>query len=452
MLKELGILALAVAVSGPAAAQPRPEQAPLSLAACLREALAANPELRAAAARAAASEAAAAAAAAGRVPRFDLTAGYLYSDRAQRLVQPAFPGEVIRYDHDIAEASLAASMPLWAGGGLTARIRAEGFAAAAARATVKTTRQDLALGVAATYLAAVGQRAAIAAVEASLAALDGQLAVARALEDVGRIAPLDRLKVEVRAAEVRQTLSRARRDRDLVRHHLASLLGRSRDRAIPEVEDTFPPIPLAADHESLLSQALAARPEVEAARHAVERARARLAAAGAERWPEVDAYARYTARSVVPSAGGGLPAGRVGVASGGVNLRLPLWVGGGVAARVAQAQAQVVEAEESLRAVELRVTEEVRRELAAFAEAGERQEVTSGALQHARDAFAIEQANYELGRSTINDVLDAQAAMIQAELAVIQANHDRALAAVAVARATGHDIATLVGVGKEDRR
>lgn len=449
VLARVVLIELVVATA--AAAAPAAADAPLSLQECVREALAANPDLGAATARAEAADAAAAAVAAGRRPRLDVTAGYLYSERAQRLTQPSFQGEVLRYDNDIADATVEARLPLYTGGILTARVRAAERAAAAARMAAVTTRQDLTLNVIASYLAAVVQRMAVAAVQGSLDALEAQLSVARTLEELGRIAPLDRLKVEVRAAEVRQTLSRARRDRELILHHLATLLGRGPGRALPEVSEAPPPIPLDTSPDAFVAEALAARPEVAAARHEVDQAREQLAIVTGERRPAIDAYARYTARSVVPADGGDLP-DHVKFGSGGVTFRLPLWTGGELAARIAEARARVTEADERLRAVELRVTEEVRRELAGHAEALEREGVARGALQQARDAFAIERANYELGRSFINDVLDAQAALLDAELAHARASYDLALASVAVARAAGRDVAALFETsGKEGR-
>jgi outer membrane protein TolC len=128
MVVTLGLIVATVAAVAPAGAN-----ATLSLEECVREALAANPDLGAATARADAADAAAAAVAAGRRPRLDLAAGYLYSERAQRLAQPSFPGELLRYDNDIAEAALELRAPLYAGGSLLAGVRAADLAAAASR-------------------------------------------------------------------------------------------------------------------------------------------------------------------------------------------------------------------------------------------------------------------------------------------------------------------------------
>jgi outer membrane protein len=409
------------------------------LADCIREALDANPDLSAMAARAAASNAAALAAAAGRRPQLGLAAGYFYSERAQRLAQPSYPGEDVRYVNGLGEAAVEIAMPLYSGGGLRARTKAANLDAAARREMVTGTRQDLVLSVAATYLAAVRSRAAIEAVEGSLDALEGQLDVARTLEEVGRIPPLDRLKVEVRAAAVRQLLSRARRDRELVMGHLATLVGRDADNGLSEVGAAPSPLPVTEDASALLRMALELRPEVRAARFDVDRARQELALARAEGLPAVDVYARYVARAAVPYEDDSM-SGQEHYGTTGLTFTQPLWTGGELGARRAERRALVIAAEAGARGAELRVAEEVRVGMAAFVEARERIGVAREALEQAREAFAVERDNYELGRSTVNDVLDAQGALLDAELARAEAEHDVALASAALARATGQDL------------
>ena len=84
-------------------------------------------------------------------------------------------------------------------------------------------------------------------------------------------------------------------------------------------------------------------------------------------------------------------------------------------------------------------------------EAIERHEVAGRAQEQARQAFEIEKASYELGRGAVNDVLDSQAALLEAELAVALAAHDLTLAGVARARAAGEDLVKALS-GQETSR
>ncbi|MCK7541317.1 MAG: TolC family protein [Marinilabiliales bacterium] len=74
-------------------------RSPMTLADCVKEALANNPGLRADAARTSAFGHAADAARAARLPRIDLSSDYSYSDRPQRHVQPSYQGE----DHPLRQ-------------------------------------------------------------------------------------------------------------------------------------------------------------------------------------------------------------------------------------------------------------------------------------------------------------------------------------------------------------
>jgi len=442
------LAALALACLTAAAVEKDPAARPMTLSECIQEALVNNPGLSADAAGTSAMGHAAEAARAARFPRLDLTSDYSYSDRPQRLMQPSYQGEVLRYDYDIAQAVAEVRVPLFSGGRLVARQRAAELAAAASRFDLFSSRQDLILNVTAAYLAAAEQKAVVDAIEASLNALREQQSVAGAMKDVGRIAPLDLLKVEVRAAAVEQRRSKAERDRDLISLHLAVLLGRDLREPLPLVAGipTLPPLEI-SDTENLLDEAAARRSELNALRQEVARRQAELAQVNAERWPSLEAFGRWTARSVVLPPSAPMPAHQ-DFFMGGLALKVPLWTSGELGARRRQAQALIKEAQERQRAGLLQVTEQVRREAAALAEAADRERVADKAAQQAREAFEIERANYELGRGTVNDVLDAQAALLDAELALAQARQDVAYTTVALAWAAGRDLEKVLIVRK----
>jgi len=442
---------LALACLTAAAVEKDQAARPMTLPGCIQEALANNPGLGADAARTSATGHAADAARAARFPRLDLASDYSYSDRPQRLAQPSYQGEVLRYDNDIAQAVAEVRVPLFSGGRLVARQRAAELAAAVSRFNLFSSRQDLILNVTAAYLAATEQQTVIDAIDASLNALREQRNVAGVMKDVGRIAPLDLLKVEVRAAAVEQRRSKAERDRDLISLHLAVLLGRDLREPLPLVVGipTLPPLEI-SDTENLLDEAAARRPELDALRQDVARRQAELAQVNAERWPSLEAFGRWTARSVVSTASVPIPAYQ-DFFMGGLTLKVPLWTSGELGARRRQAQALFKEAQERQRAGLLQVTEQVRREAAAQAEAADRERVALKAAEQAREAFEIERANYELGRAAVNDVLDAQAALLDAELALAQARHDVAYTTVALAWAAGRDLEKALAAGKGDR-
>jgi len=438
----VGLSATALLLAGLAFAAEgaAPQEKPLTLDECIREALIHNPQLNAAAARSQALDHAADAVRASRWPRIDLSLDYSYADRPQRLMQPSFQGEVLLYDSDIAQAMAEVRVPLFAGGRLVARQRAAELAAAAGRCHLQGSRQDLVLNVTAAYLAASQQQSVIDSMDASLQALrEGQKVMATMLE-VGRSAPLELLKVEVRVAAIEQRLSKAIRDRELIALHLGVLLGRDGPSVLPRVAG-LPALPLPEKGEvaAWVDQAANARAEVKAAQKDTARRQSELDLVRGERWPSLDAFARWTGRSTVPAQNVGIPSAQDFLAAG-LTVRLPLWTGGELTARERQARALLKEAQARERAEILSVREQAQREAAALAEASGRAMVGEKAVAQAREAFAIERSNFELGRAAVNDILDAQAALLDAELALAQARHDEAYAAIALAWAAGSDL------------
>jgi len=262
--------------------------------------------------------------------------------------------------------------------------------------------------------------------------------------ELGRSSPLDKLKVDVRVAALAQQRSKAEMDRELIALHLAILLGRSSHEPFPRVPDKFdlswfPQM----DSLSAAAKALTARSEIMALQKETARRKAELAQIRGERWPNVNAYGRWTGRSGLTLENSEELSDRdfLGL---GLAVNLPLWTGGEIKARERRAKALLNEARAREQALRLQVLEQVKRETAAFLEAVERAEVGRKGVAQAREAFSIEKANFELGRAAVNDVLDAQAELLNAELALVRALHDKAFAAVNLAWATGEDLEKLV--------
>jgi len=444
--------ALALVCLTAAAVEKEPAVRMMTLAECIQEALARNPGLSAETARTSAADYAAEVARAGRFPRIDLSSDYSYSDRPQRLMQPSYQGELLRYENDIAQAVAEVRVPLFSGGRLVARQRAAELAAAASRFNLFGSRQDLILNVTAAYLAATEQQAIIDAIDGSLKALIEKQKVAGTMKDVGRIAPLDLLKVDVRVAAVEQRRSKSGRDRDLISLHLAVLLGRDLGESLPSVAGLPAlPQPETSGMDQMVSEAAARRPELNALLQEIARRQAELTQVSAERWPSLEAFGRWTARSAVFPTDTTISSFQ-DFFLGGLTLKVPLWTSGELGARRRQAQALLKEARERRRAGLLQVAEQVRREVAAQAEAVDREHVAGKAAEQAREAFGIEQANYDLGRASVNDVLDAQAALLEAEMALAQARHDVALATISLVWASGRDLEQWLLPGKREEQ
>ncbi|NCB40634.1 MAG: TolC family protein, partial [Erysipelotrichia bacterium] len=93
-----------------------------------------------------------------------------------------------------------------------------------------------------------------------------------------------------------------------------------------------------------------------------------------------------------------------------------------------------------LRESELRVNEQVRIATSAIESAGARLVRSQKGLALAEEAYRIELLNYEHGKGTVNDLLDAQAALFTARSLLIRDQNDLVAARLAVTLALGQPI------------
>jgi len=112
------------------------------------------------------------------------------------------------------------------------------------------------------------------------------------------------------------------------------------------------------------------------------------------------------------------------VAYVGLGLKLPLFQGGGISARVRRAKAEWLVLKQRLRQLKLRVRVEVRSAAFSITAARERVQATQTAVDQAVESLRIEQNQYRAGRGSITNVLDAQAALLGVETHHIAALSD----------------------------
>jgi outer membrane protein TolC len=116
---------------------------------------------------------------------------------------------------------------------------------------------------------------------------------------------------------------------------------------------------------------------------------------------------------VGPATGSGNKLDDVG--SVGLGVEIPIFEGGRVDAKVLEQRANLAAAQERLRRLELQVRLEVETALLNVRSSQERIGAIRKAVEQAGESLRIEQQKYELGKSAIVDVLDAQAALLESQ-------------------------------------
>ncbi len=404
---------------------------PLSRTEAVALALAHNPDLAASTWEAAAIEARREQAAAERLPRLGLAGAYTHHLDEQRLLPVRQPGDPAVLSRDIVAGDLVLSLPLMTGGCLSNRVAASALLADAARHRVERTQAALVASVTSLFFDILAQEQVVESLVFARHTMEEHLRRVDALIAAQKAAAVDRLRSEVRLADVDQKLVRERARLAAQREAFAGLLGTRLDGESVTLEGPLrAPDPAELPDPSVaLDQALARRADYAAARCALESRARSLDAARADHWPNLLLQGSYGGRWAVgdwTGAGEELDdTGRIGLA-----LELPLFEGGRIAARVREQRAFLAADQEQLRSLERRIRLEVTTALLNVGAARQRVAALAKAIEQAHESLRIEQQKYELGKGAVLDVLDAQAALLES-----QTNYYGVLAELHAARA-----------------
>jgi outer membrane protein TolC len=397
----------------------------VDLRGAIERALAANPDLKAGGHDVQAARARRDAAFGERLPALRNLTMLTESRRDQRLFPPASPGQAAVISHHLFGSDLLVSIPIFTGGRLAANQRAAELGETSVRQGVARTRDELVFNVRRLFFGILAQREFLVALAASDASLVEEARRISALVAERKAADVDRQRVEVRLASLRQSRMVGQSTLTSLGLELARLMDTD-PRTVVEAEGDLGSFVRFPDEQPgvLVERALAQRPDVLAARTGLDVLARQGDAARAGHWPSLSIQGSYGLRwGIAPTE---QPAGAVPVADLGqvaLVMDLPLFLGGRVTAATREQAARFAAARERLRSLEARIRVEVESAFLDMLSARERLDVSSVAIHQAQAAFDTESDKHTEGKSTISDVLQAQADLVEA-----QANRIRALA------------------------
>lgn len=317
------------------------------------------------------------------------------------------------------DQNLMLMVPLSTGGRLRARTEAAQGQAQAAVLSDQATRLSVVRDVTLAYHTALLRQALVAVAQAREDAEDEQVRVTQAKVDTGRLAPVDLRREQAEQADARQAVLAAQNDASLALVDLKTVLGM--DQASPlTLTDTLDSLAaqtvrLPASLDEARRQA-AARPEIAAAQHQVEAARAGVRDAREAYSPQVYGVAMGDAMT---EAGGG----RLGY-SVGLTASLPLADGGQRRADVDAAKARLARAEADAESVRQGVAREVSAAWLTQQTAHAQVDAAQMGVAAAHEAFDLATLRYNAGKSVTAERLDALAALTRAQGTLAQAKAD----------------------------
>ena len=357
--------------------------------------------------------------AAARQPTISVQGGYTRTNHVEEFLIRQ-PGQIVTsvlYPDvpDNYRARLDLQWPIYTGGRTDALERAARAEREATKEDLAAARADLRLEITRAFWALVTAREAEEVLARAVGSLDAHVRDLQSRLDQGLIPPNDLLSTEAQRSRQQMFAVQAANARGVAEADLRRLLGM----------ESFGPIEPAAaldvgaasdtDVARLIAEARAQRPERRAFEDRLSGARARIDAAASGSRPQVAVnggydYARPNPR-IFPRSGEWNDSW-----DATVNLTWSLWDGGRVKAERAEATATARAAEARVGDFDRQLSFEVQQRLLEVQSSRAEIVAASDGVRAATEARRVVNERFAAGVATATDVLDAETALLQAEL------------------------------------
>lgn len=317
------------------------------------------------------------------------------------------------------------SVPLYTGGRISAERDAAKANTEAARASADAVRNALAFEVSRSFHTVLKSREFIRAAEAGARSFENNLALASHRVETGTALKTDVLDMQVRLAQAREDLVRARNANALSERALWTVLG------LEDSADEF----IVADHAPAATipegNDFSRRPELAAIQQG------RRAAEGQVRQAKAGYRPRATAFGSLDYDQGWETDGDGKSYTAGVMAQWDLWDGRLTRGRVNEAQANLDATREEERKLRLAIGFEVEQARLQLKEANERLAVTQTAVAQAQESVELTRARFEQGLIISTQLIDAETALTAARVRRAEAEADQRIAIAALRKALG---------------
>lgn len=411
---------------------------PLNLSNILEIAYANNHDLAAAAYAVNAAKARQTIMSGERLPTLGLAGSFNHHLDEQRLLPIREPGGPSILSRDIFSSDVIFSMPIFTGGKLINQIKAAELLHLASEHRLNRTKEELAFNVTRVFYSILAQQRLIESLEFAEQTLKEHLEQVEALLSAQKVAKVDKLRVEVRLANIEQQLLRSKNILDIQSRILANLLG-VEGRIDPEQLQgdliLGPEWPVPTLDKALIT-AWSERCDYLAAQSALKAQSYNVSAAKAGHYPNLALQGSYGERwAVGKTIGDGDETDDIGHI--GFTVDLPIFEGGRVNAQIEEQQALYLSSREEFQKLRLQIKLEVETALLNAGTAKERIEAVETAVDQAKEGLRIEREKYNQGKGTVIDVLEAQTALLEAQTNYYQALAEFHIALAQLKLATG---------------
>jgi outer membrane protein TolC len=431
----------AVALSGarPSSAQDVPRVS-LTLAEAQSQALATSHRIAEAQARETVAQAVVGQRAVADRPLLSAQAGDMRTNHVIEFALPIpdSPGRLIVYPDapNNYRTRLDLQWPIFNGGRTDALERAARAEAAATAADTDVARAELRLEVARSYWAVVTARAAVEVLERGVARARANVADVRARLTAGLVPPNELASAEAQESRQRMLLIDANTQRDITAANLGRLVFDDPSRAIDPVSSLDPGPPSLPNLADAVSTARESRRERAAFERRIDAIGEQRTAAAAGRLPVVAFGGGVDEANPNPRIFPREEAWRMSW-DAGVSVTVPIWDGGRVSRDVAVVESQAQVARQRLAEFDSMLAVEVRQRLLEVESGRAAIAAAEDGVRAATEAQRVVGERSRAGVIAQIEVLDAEVALLQAELDRTRARAGVRLAEAGLARAMG---------------
>ena len=375
---------------------------------------------------------------ANRMPKIDLGGGVTRF----RYETPLTPAVIIPpigagtefpvYRRTIWDAGVSFKLPLFRGGRLYRAVTVTEMKKAIAEDVYRMNRQELVYNLTSVFYKIVQLEKLLVANEQTTKQLESHKKNVELFLKTGAVAKLDLLKTDVE-------LSHAIENKLVVKNNLASTYELL--KALMGVDDMDTEILVISENtmdksypalEESMNKAFSQRHDYKALTKKRLIGEERVKIAEGKRLPEIFAAGEYVTKA-------GQQTSFKENWNYGVRFSVPLFDGGLIRSEINKEKAGLEKVKEEERSLRLLINREVRDAHLHIANAHERIEVTTKAIESARENVRVESLKYDTGAGTSTDVIDAQTALLRSETDYYQAIFDRETALAYLKKAVGED-------------
>jgi outer membrane protein len=254
---------------------------------------------------------------------------------------------------------------------------------------------------------------------------------------LGRELPVAKKEAYVSLLRVQQRLMNLQSDRDYAEHNLASVLGFSAGDIVQPAAGERPLLPIPATEDAALQTALTASKALKRLDSNFQAKELEVKGDKAQRLPRVDLVAQYALLSQYSHYDQYFLKFQRNNAEIGASIQIPMWVGPGVKAQVAEAEADQQHIRAEMVAERNHITLDVHQSFQELNKANVASQLAKAELDLAHEQLSVLLAQMNEGRASLRQVEDARSNEDEKWISFYDAQFNDVKARLGILRQTG---------------